>query len=259
MSAIAPAGYGCRERGGVMTQLRRTRPATAPGGVHPENEAAFEAFHRSRRSRLVGVSVRAAVVCSLVVAAVWGVAASSIPLPAAGAAATPATALAGQPAAAVLADAAPPTAQPVAPSSDPTTAPPPPIVENPAPVILAPVSTYSIAVTARGYQAELDACQWVRMDIGAVAPIVGAHNYCHGDQVLAMQVGEIVTVTGADLDGDYQIIGSRDAHAGDSAADATVGMGGDLLFQTCYYDKSRGLRLVSAVRVDLSLPPVLRG
>ncbi|CAD5990697.1 hypothetical protein [Agreia sp. COWG] len=124
---------------------------------------------------------------------------------------------------------------------------------------VAPTPLYTIAVTARGYQKELDACQWVRMDLGAAAPIVGAHNFCHGDVVLAMAVGDVVTVTGTSLDGDYQVTGSRDARAGDDAAKATAGLTGDLIFQTCYWESARGLRLVTAVKVDLSLPPTVLG
>ena len=137
--------------------------------------------------------------------------------------------------------------------------PPVPPVPPEATTPVAPTPLYSIAVTARGHQAELDACQWVRMDVGAVAPIVGAHNFCHGDEVLAMAVGDVVTVTGTDLDGDYQVTGSRDARAGDNAAVATAGLTGDILFQTCYWESARGLRLVTAVKVDLSLPPIVVG
>jgi hypothetical protein len=132
---------------------------------------------------------------------------------------------------------------------------PPPQAATP----VAPTPLYSIAVAARGHQAELDACQWVRMDLGATAPIVGGHNFCHGDVVLAMAVGEVVTVTGTDLDGDYQVTGSRDARAGDIAAVATAGLAGDIIFQTCYWDDAQGLRLVTAVKVDLSLPPIVIG
>ncbi len=43
-------------------------------------------------------------------------------------------------------------------------------------------ASWAIAVDTRGYQDEIDQCLWVRMDLGGHAPIVGAHNYCGGDQ-----------------------------------------------------------------------------
>ncbi len=112
----------------------------------------------------------------------------------------------------------------------------------------------AIQVATRGFQVELDNCQWVRMDIGAVAPIVGAHNYCDGDLVLQLEPLDLVTITGTDLDGDYQVSGSRDAQAGDDAATATAGLDADILLQTCYWGDA-GLRLVALDRVDLSLSP----
>ncbi len=112
----------------------------------------------------------------------------------------------------------------------------------------------NIDVDTRGFQDELDRCLWVRMDVGASAPIVGAHNFCEGDVVLGLTVGDLVSIGGTDLDGDYQVTGDRTAHAGDDAATATSGLTADLLLQTCYWDDS-GLRLVALRRVDLSLPP----
>lgn len=112
----------------------------------------------------------------------------------------------------------------------------------------------AIQVATRGFQVELDRCQWVRMDIGAIAPIVGAHNYCDGDLVLQLEPLDLVTITGTDLDGDYQVSGSRDAQAGDDAATATAGLDADILLQTCYWGDA-GLRLVALHRVDLSLAP----
>ncbi|HEY2642171.1 MAG TPA: hypothetical protein VGI56_00320 [Galbitalea sp.] len=40
---------------------------------------------------------------------------------------------------------------------------------------VSPPSVTRIVVTATGYQHEIDECQWVRMDLDAQAPIVGAH------------------------------------------------------------------------------------
>ena len=261
------------------TSLRRRGQQSS--GTTPDD--VFRSFHRARVRAALRVRVPLAILASLVlVAGVWGVAVASPkgPSPAASAAHLEGTAAVSAPTDGVLAggegSASVVSAGVAAPAESSGAAaqaasPPPagepagqpiastPVVPGSAAAPVAPAPLYSIMVTARGHQAELDSCQWVRMDVSAIAPIVGAHNFCHGDIVLAMAVGEIVTVTGTDLDGDYQITGSRDAHAGDNAAQATAGLTGDIIFQTCYWDSTKGLRLVTAVKVDLSLPPIVVG
>ncbi len=91
-----------------------------------------------------------------------------------------------------------------------------------------------ITITATGYQHELDQCQWVRMDIGAEAPIVGAHTRCGGSVVLSMHTGEVVDLRGQGLDGRYVVTDGLDAHAGDDASVATTGMNATVILQTCY-------------------------
>ena len=113
---------------------------------------------------------------------------------------------------------------------------------------LAITGSWEIAIDTRGYQAEIDQCLWVRMDLGAVAPIVGAHNYCGGGVVLRMAVGDTVTLRGAALDGTYTVTGERDADAGDLAAVATSGITADVILQTCYWTNDGSERLVSLVR-----------
>ncbi|PJJ63704.1 hypothetical protein CLV54_1377 [Compostimonas suwonensis] len=115
-----------------------------------------------------------------------------------------------------------------------------------APNQLPRTGEWNIRIATRGYQTELDRCQWVRMDVGAVAPIVGAHNYCDGAIVLDMQPGDLVHLAGTDLDGEYLVTGSRDAHAGDRADTATAGLVADVILQTCYWGGDP-LRLVTLV------------
>jgi hypothetical protein len=105
-------------------------------------------------------------------------------------------------------------------------------------------AVYRITVTATGYQTQLDECQWVRMDLGAEAPIVGAHTRCGGSVVLAMRPGDVVYVRGQGLDGKYVVTGSRDAHAGDNAQLATAGMAAQVILQTCYPGPGGRERLV---------------
>ena len=253
-----------------MTSVKGRSDVRAAGSAD-----VFRSFHRARIHAALRVRVPLLVLASaLVVAGAWGAVATApsarvdaapqtsvvVTVPAEAKLAGGATgatdsgaAQAGAPAAADAAAAQPVASAAVLPTVQ--VAPVPPEAATP----VAPTPLYSITVTARGHQAELDACQWVRMDVGAVAPIVGAHNFCHGDQVLAMAVGDVVTVTGTDLDGDYQVTGSRDARAGDNAAVATAGLTGDIIFQTCYWESARGLRLVTAIKVDLSLPPIVVG
>ena len=108
---------------------------------------------------------------------------------------------------------------------------------------------FDIAVTSSGHQAEIDACAWVRVDVGAVAPIVGAHNNCGGHIVLEMRVGDTVHVSGEGLDGVYRVGDERAAQAGQIAATATAGMNADLIAQTCLWEGNGHLRLLSLVRV----------
>lgn len=226
----------------------------------------FRSFHRGRLLASLRVRVPLVIVVGAMIAAGVAVSASATPTAGIDAAsgstiiAAPSAPLAGGVAAADTAAAPSPEAPAlILPAEGSTIDPAVASVAAEATTPVAPTPLYSIAVTARGHQAELDACQWVRMDVGAIAPIVGAHNFCHGDEVLALAVGDVVTVTGTDLDGDYQVTGSRDARAGDNGASATAGLAGDIIFQTCYWDDARGLRLVTAVKVDLSLPPIVIG
>ncbi len=110
-----------------------------------------------------------------------------------------------------------------------------------------------IEVATEGYQAELDQCLWVRMDLDAVAPIVGAHNNCGGGVVLDMAEGDTVILSGVGLDGTYTVHSSRNAHAGDSAAAATSGWSADVILQTCYWNSGGLERLLALQRVTTAL------
>lgn len=121
----------------------------------------------------------------------------------------------------------------------------------PAPPTLATTgqAEWSISIDTTGYQAEIDQCLWVRMDLGVHAPIVGKHNYCGGDVVLAMAIGDTVTLAGVGLDGTYTVAATRDAQAGDYAKLATDGLGGTVILQTCYWGDSGAERLVALDRM----------
>lgn len=124
----------------------------------------------------------------------------------------------------------------------------PPAVVEEAVVEAAPVAaSWSIGIGAFGWQAELDACQWVLLDLvsSVPLPIVAAHNYCGGGIVLEMQPGDTVTLSGYGYDGTYVVTGSRDAWTGADAASAVAGMDGEVVLQTCYWNDDGTERLVS--------------
>lgn len=235
----------------------------------------FAGIHRARRRRVAAISVGLTLTAAVFIALVWttpGAAAAprALPQPAVTASA-PASADAGGPRAiapdAVATDAAAATggapasalASGAAPSA---TAGAVPDIEPAASVATPPATAqqatglaatagpthYTIAVDATGYQAELDRCLWVRMDVTTrLLPIVGAHNVCGGDIVLGMRPGDLVTLHGQRVDGDYVVTGSRDGHPGQSADEATAGLDASVLLQTCYWTGGQ-VRLVVLAR-----------
>lgn len=110
---------------------------------------------------------------------------------------------------------------------------------------------WSISIATVGLQAEIDQCEWVRMDFTSDVPlpIVAAHNFCGGGIVLEMQPGQTVAISGTGLDGNYVVVGSKDAWADEDAADAISGLSGDLVLQTCYWEDNGHLILVALSRV----------
>ncbi len=119
-----------------------------------------------------------------------------------------------------------------------------PVATTP-PVAIDIDGVWRIEIDASGYQSELDACLWVRMDLGASAPIVGAHRSCGGSIVLEMSIGDAVVLTGQGLDGSYLVSDAREAHAGDVAATVTEGMDAVAILQTCYPGSDGRLRLLA--------------
>lgn len=237
---------------------------SAPPVVDP-----FRAVHRENRRRVAARGLVLGLAASAIAAAGWI-------LP--GAVAAPPPSVTAQPAAttaAVDTVAAPgPTGGETAPvGTDPgavatveagpdAVAPPgpdtlaaPPAAPSPQPVDASPVprpitpAVHTIGIHTSGYQAELDQCLWVRMDLaGASAPIVGAHNNCGGDVVLELEPGQLVDLAGEELDGRYAVAGSRNGRPGQNAAEATAGFGAAVILQTCYFE-GPDVRLVALVPV----------
>lgn len=204
----------------------------------------FAEYHRAGR-RITLTRVIPAVIAALAIGTGLGFLAGNTPAapPAAVEQASPAPFAAPAPDAVEPPIVAAQLPQPAAPAGAPAT-------ETPALPTLATTGQgeWSIAIDTTGYQAEIDQCLWVRMDLGVHAPIVGKHNYCGGDIVLGMSIGDTVTLSGVGLDGTYTVIAARDAQAGDYAKVATDGLGGSVILQTCYWGDSGAERLVALDR-----------
>ncbi|MEO5535924.1 MAG: hypothetical protein ABIR17_12435 [Pseudolysinimonas sp.] len=118
--------------------------------------------------------------------------------------------------------------------------------------------TWSIQVDTTGYQNELDRCLWVRMDFIDVVPIVGKHNFCGGDIILDMTLGQTVQLSGLGVDGTYVVTGDRQVFSGEPATEATANLTATVILQTCYFDKSKGMRFVTLSLLP-EVPRVLVG
>ncbi len=199
----------------------------------------FREYHAVETRVRVTRVVAGIAIAATVIAIVTGLSAGAPPSPLAveqSSVASPAPTETGEPAAAAV----------VLPSPDVSAAATP--TPAPLPTTGPDGRTWSISIDTTGYQAEIDRCLWVRMDLGIAAPVVGAHNYCGGSVVLEMAVGDIVTLAGTDLDGNYVVTGERLAQAGDSAATATAGFTADVILQTCFWVNDGSERLVSLER-----------
>jgi len=212
--------------------------------VEPESRDVFARYHRVERTRSVRAAFVAVSTLALGILGVGLIVSLAEPEPEQGRGPQSVTAPSPPPPV-VVPD---PAASPLA---DVLPAPPPADLGTTVEVPAVADGPWRIAVAATGYQAELDACQWVRMDLG-VAPIVGAHRSCGGAIVLEMADLDVVEIAGQGLDGSYRVTAARDAHAGDAAASATEGLEADVILQTCYPGSDGRVRLVALIRVDSS-------
>jgi hypothetical protein len=121
----------------------------------------------------------------------------------------------------------------------------------PAPVS---VPAYTVTVANTGGAAELDRCEdgfthLVGFETTeAIKPqrVLARHNnYCGGDFVLYMEIGDVVELTGEGL---YRVVDARDTPRIITPEDIT-GMKGSVLLQTCYNSKMM-MRFVSLERLS---------
>lgn len=104
----------------------------------------------------------------------------------------------------------------------------------------------------RGGIPELDRCDGTFTEMASyerdgVPPVWAAHNNCGGDVTLPWTIGEHVRIEG---EGEvYVVVDIRDISKTWSSTDDLVGIGGELVLQTCYYGenlmKFTGLERVS--------------
>ena len=102
-----------------------------------------------------------------------------------------------------------------------------------------------LTLAGPGGQAELDRCDgtWTQMvqyiEGGVPQPVHSAHNGCGGNPLLTLEMGGTIDVR--QLDGTvvtYQAVDERRvAQVGTTTADI-MGMGGDLILQTCFWDNA---------------------
>jgi hypothetical protein len=218
--------------------------------VH-DHDTVFADYHRARTRRIVAAVagwVLAAALCVSGVVAIGAVTAHP----------ASATSLASSSTSSSTTEATIPVD--VAAVVNSTLAPAPPPAPTPTPSLRpaltptrAPTSTiarqtaYAIAIAVTGYQIELNACQWVRMNLADTLPIVGAHTHCGGILVLRLQLGDTVTLSGQGLDGTYRVADALDAKAGDNSASATAGMTATVILQSCYLGGGGRVRLVGLI------------
>lgn len=94
-----------------------------------------------------------------------------------------------------------------------------------------------VRLSGRGGMAELDGCDgsFVRIrsyEAIEVQPVHAAHNNCHGEVILPLEVGDQLEVAGRGL---WEVTEIRDLSKTWSAADELLGMKGKLILQTCYW------------------------
>ena len=215
-----------------------------------DTDSPFDDVHRAHGRRIAAIVTGWVVAAGIVIGGMAAVgSASAQPAPTDATIPFDAAAAVSEAVATVSATPAPATPAPATPAPVATTPTIAPAASAPAPVPPAPSGPTSrtITITATGYQAELDACQWVRMNLLDTVPMVGAHTSCGGSLVLGLHDGDIVRLVGQGLDGTYRVIDSRDARSGDDAAAATAGMGAAIILQTCYPGTSGRVRLVGLV------------
>ena len=214
-----------------------------------DHDTVFADYHRTRTRRIVAVVTGWVLAAALGVSGVVAIGAVT---------AQPAAATAATTAATVPVDSAAAVTSTLALAPAPAPAPPAPIpvpTQSIAPALTpTPTSTaarqtaYAIAIAATGYQIELNACQWVRMNLADTLPIVGAHTHCGGILVLRLQLGDTVTLSGQGLDGAYRVADALDAKAGDNSASATAGMTATVILQSCYLGGGGRVRLVGLIQ-----------
>lgn len=105
-----------------------------------------------------------------------------------------------------------------------------------------------------GGTSELDQCDGTftmmkSYESDGVPPVWAAHNYCGGDVVLTLELGQQVEIEHEGETVVYEVVDTRDTPKKWVTTQALVGIKGDFALQTCYHGENRmkfiGLRPVT--------------
>lgn len=100
----------------------------------------------------------------------------------------------------------------------------------------------TVNLGATGGVRELDGCDGTFTEMSSyerdgVPPVWAAHNNCHGDVLLAWEVGQRVQIEGSDQV--YEVTDIRHTPKTWATTDDLLGLGGSLALQTCFYGEDR--------------------
>lgn len=104
---------------------------------------------------------------------------------------------------------------------------------------------FSVDVSIKGHQAEIDTCTGPVLSTYAVGKVIGEHNHCGGAWVLDLEVGDRVVISGLEA-GTYVVNGSVDVKKGAKASDVLTFA--PLYVQTCYFHNN-DMRIVGLIRL----------
>lgn len=111
----------------------------------------------------------------------------------------------------------------------------------------------SIRTGQWGGIAQVDRCDGTFIGLTDYARVEGlqdtyaAHNRCGGDQILYLDMGEVFFVNGEE----YVVTDLRDLRKRESKVSELLGMEGDVIFQSCFYNSS-WMRFVAAEKLSAS-------
>lgn len=117
----------------------------------------------------------------------------------------------------------------------------------------------SIVLGGSGGEAELDQCDgsFIRMtgyeEVNGLQPTYAAHNKCNGGQILELQIDSRILIDGEE----YKVVGTRDLPREGSNATQLLGLEGELILQSCFYN-SKWMHFISVVPLVSNVEEMLK-